>query len=349
MIENLTQLKIASGYGFLEKRAGFNQASSIIPYNDDATNGYVLFASLVNLVFISVLCLITATVLGFSLGFARLSKNWLIAKLALCYVEFFRNIPPLVLLFFWAFGILQILPPARQSLFWGPLIVNVRGIYLPAPVWGDGIYSFLSITMLAWIIGLILAFFAHRQKHSHGRSSIKLWHLLAFFLGIPLAAFSAFAWPKGWDVPQLRGFNYKGGFYISPEFISLYLALSIYTTAVIAETVRAGLLAVDHSLKEAGTSLGLNAGLVNRLITLPLAMRVIIPPLASQYMSLIKNTSLGAAVGYSELMMVSSTIIEKTGQAVELALIWVIVYLGLSLFVSVFMNWFNKKMAVVER
>lgn len=348
-IANLKASGIASGFDFLDKRAGFNQPSSIIQYDDNATNGTVIWASLVNLVFISVLCIITATILGLIIGIGRISKNWLVAKLSLCYVEFFRNIPPLVLLFFWSIGIMQILPPARNSLFWGPLVLNIRGIYLPAPVWKSGSTAFLMIALLFVIVALLLYFWRNRQLATTGKSKLKAWYLLGLGVLCPILIVLLFCRPETWSVPTLKGFNFSGGYYISPEFVSLYLALSMYTASLIAETIRAGLQGVDHGFKEAGASLGLSNGLITRLIVLPLAMRIIIPPLASQYMNLVKNTSLGAAVGYSELMMVSSTIIEKTGQSIELAAIWIVVYLGLSLLVSLFMNWFNHRMALVER
>lgn len=348
-LTNLKASGIASGFEFLDKRAGFNQPSSIIQYDDNATNGAVILASLVNLVFISILCLFTATFVGLAIGLARLSKNWLIAKLALCYVEFFRNIPPLVLLFFWSIGVMQILPSARQSLVWGPLTINIRGFYLPAPIWGNSIGIALVISAIAIVCAIVLYAMAFKARRNEGYTRIRWWHITFIGVACPIFAIIGLGWPQGWNVPQLKGFNYSGGYYVSPEFVALYLALSIYTAALIAETFRSGLQGVDNGLKEAGASLGLSDGLITRLITLPLAMRIIIPPLASQYMNLVKNTSLGAAVGYSELMMVSSTIIEKTGQSIELAMIWIIVYLGLSLLVSLFMNWFNKRMALVER
>ncbi|AQT47313.1 MULTISPECIES: amino acid ABC transporter permease [Bartonella] len=348
-IVNLRASNIASGFDFLDKRAGFNQPSSIIQYDDNATNGEVIEASLVNLVFISAISLITATFIGLFIGIGRLSNNWLIAKLSLCYVEFFRNIPPLVLLFFWSIGVMQILPPARQSLHWGAIAINIRGIYLPRPVWGEhtGLFIVISILLIAVAVGL--HFRARYMIKERGLTSIRWWY--GFVIGVlcPVILFFLLAYPTSWDIPALKGFNYSGGYYISPEFLSLYLALSIYTGALIAETIRAGIQGVDKGMSEAGSSLGLSNGLIMRLIILPLALRIIIPPLASQYMNLVKNTSLGAAVGYSELMMVSSTIMERTGQSVELAVIWIEVYLGLSIVVSLFMNWFNRHMALVER
>ena len=348
-IVNLRASGIASGFDFLDKRAGFNQPSSIIQYDDNATNGEVILASLVNLVFISVISLITATLIGLFIGIGRLSNNWLIAKLSLCYVEFFRNIPPLVLLFFWSIGVMQVLPPARQSLHWGTIAINIRGIYLPRPVWGEHVGLFVVSTVILIAIAGFLYLYAQRMIKETGRTRVKWWHCAVIGLLCPLVLFFIFAYPHSWEIPTLKGFNFSGGYYISPEFLSLYLALSIYTGALIAETIRAGIQGVDKGMFEAGASLGFSNSLIMRLIVLPLALRIIIPPLASQYMNLVKNTSLGAAVGYSELMMVSSTIMERTGQSVELAVIWIEVYLGLSIVVSLFMNWFNRHMALVER
>ena len=348
-IINLRASGIASGFDFLDKRAGFNQPSSIIQYDDNATNGEVILASLVNLVFISVISLITATLIGLFIGIGRLSNNWLIAKLSLCYVEFFRNIPPLVLLFFWSIGVMQVLPPARQSLHWGTIAINIRGIYLPRPVWGEHVGLFVVSTVILIAIAGFLYLYAQRMIKETGRTRVKWWHCAVIGLLCPPVLFFIFAYPHSWEIPTLKGFNFSGGYYISPEFLSLYLALSIYTGALIAETIRAGIQGVDKGMFEAGASLGFSNSLIMRLIVLPLALRIIIPPLASQYMNLVKNTSLGAAVGYSELMMVSSTIMERTGQSVELAVIWIEVYLGLSIVVSLFMNWFNRHMALVER
>lgn len=348
-IINLRASNIASGFDFLDKRAGFYQPSSIIQYDDNATNGEVIKASLVNLVFISAISLVTATFIGLFVGVGRLSNNWLVAKLSLCYVEFFRNIPPLVLLFFWSIGVMQILPPARQSLHWGTVAINIRGIYLPRPVWGENVGPFILISVILVAIAFCLHFWARHSLKENGTTRIKKWHLAVIGIVSPLILFFLLAYPTSWEIPTLKGFNFSGGYYITPEFLSLYLALSIYTGALIAETIRAGIQGVDKGMFEAGTSLGLSNGLIMRLIILPLAMRIIIPPLASQYMNLVKNTSLGAAVGYSELMMVSSTIMERTGQSVELAVIWIEVYLGLSIIVSLFMNWFNHHMALVER
>lgn len=348
-IVNLRTSGIASGFDFLDKRAGFYQPSSIIQYDDSATNGEVIRASLVNLVFISAISLVTATFIGLFVGIGRLSNNWLVAKLSLCYVEFFRNIPPLVLLFFWSIGVMQILPPARQSLHWGQAAINIRGIYLPRPIWGEYVGLFVLTSIILVAITFCLYFVARHSLKETGTTRIKRWHLAVIGVLCPVISFFLLAYPTSWETPTLKGFNFTGGYYITPEFLSLYLALSMYTGALIAETIRAGIQGVDKGMFEAGTSLGLSNGLIMRLIILPLAMRIIIPPLASQYMNLVKNTSLGAAVGYSELMMVSSTIMERTGQSVELAVIWIEVYLGLSIIVSLFMNWFNHHMALVER
>lgn len=348
-IINLRASGIASGFDFLDKRAGFNQPSSIIQYDDNATNGEVIAASLVNLVFISLISLVTATFIGLFVGIGRLSKNWLVAKLSLCYVEFFRNIPPLVLLFFWSIGVMQILPSARQSLHFFGSAINIRGIYVPRPIWGEHVFAYVILAVFLFIAAFCLYFYARRMLRETGKTKVKWSYILIIGVLLPFVLFVMLAWPTGFETPTLKGFNFSGGYYISPEFLSLYLALSIYTGALIAETIRAGIQGVDNGMIEAGASLGLSNGLIMRLIILPLAMRIVIPPLASQYMNLVKNTSLGAAVGYSELMMVSSTIMERTGQSVELAVIWIEVYLGLSIVVSLFMNWFNRHMALVER
>jgi len=350
-VANLAQLQIASGFGFLNMRAGISIPDSLIPYNEDSTYRVALLAGLVNTIFMSVLCIVAASFLGLVIAFGRLSHNWLLQKLCLAYVEIFRNLPPLLVILFWYFGILQqILPPVRQS-FVLPfsIYINQRGIYFPAMHWQGGWFLPLAVIFAGIFSSVAITFIVHKRKYFSNRGQ----HVLSVSFLWLILLLSAMFWLFGsygqFDNPQLQTFNIAGGASISPEFLALFLALSFYTAALVSETVRAGMEGVDAGLKEAGAALGLHSGQVTRFVTLPLALRIIIPPLASQYMNLVKNTSLAVAIGYSDLMRIGNTVLNQTNQSIEVVVIWMAAYLGLSLVVSVFMNWFNFRAALVER
>jgi len=349
-VANLARLQIVSGFGFLDMRAGISIPDSLIPYSEDSTYGRALLAGLVNTVFISVLCIGVATVLGTAIAFGRPSGNWLLRKLCLAYVEIFRNLPPLLVILFWYFGVLQqVLPPVRQSFAW-PLhvYINQRGIYFPALHVQDGGFGVLFAAGLVIILALAVFSMWRRKKPLSGTMQVsRRANLAGMFVLLVLVCWLMIYYGR-FDIPQLGTFNITGGASVSPEFLALFLGLSLYTAALISETIRAGITGVDAGLKEAGASLGLHPRTIARFITLPLALRIIIPPLASQYMNLVKNTSLAVAIGYSDLMRIGNTVLNQTNQSVEVVVIWMIAYLGLSLLVSVVMNWFNHKTALVE-
>lgn len=350
-VANLTRLQIASGFDFLNMRAGISIPDSLISYNEDSTYRVALLAGLANTVFMSVLCIVTASLLGLVLAFGRLSRNWILRKLCLAYVEIFRNLPPLLVILFWYFGVLQqILPSVRQS-FVLPLHIylNQRGIYFPALSWQGGWFSAALLLFSGFVFIVVIVWRIRRKRYWPGKQRYAF--LMDFLLAGMILPGIVWLAAKGsrFDVPKLRTFNVTGGANVSPEFLALFLALSFYTAALISEIIRAGMEGVDPGLKEAGASLGLRSCLIARLITMPLALRIIIPPLASQYMNLVKNTSLAVAIGYSELMRVGNTVLNQTNQSIEVVIIWIGAYLGLSLIVSVLMNWFNHKTALVER
>ncbi|MCA1440990.1 amino acid ABC transporter permease [Ensifer sp. IC4062] len=349
-IENLRRANIASGYGFVRSRAGFDVGQSLIAFTSDSTYGRALLVGFVNTLVVAITGIVTATIIGFLVGIGRLSHNWIIAKLSLAYVEVFRNIPPLLVIFFWYSGVLAVLPQAREALTL-PLNVFVsnRGVAFPRPIFGEGSEYTVLAFLIAVAASFLIARYANRQQAATGQRFPVLWTVLGLVIGLPLITFLATGAPLSFDVPIAGKFNLTGGSVVGPEFLSLYLALSFYTAAFIAEIVRAGIRGVSKGQTEAAHALGIRPRLTTRLVVVPQAMRIIIPPLTSQYLNLTKNSSLAIAVGYADLVAVGGTILNQTGQAIEVVSIWLIVYLTLSLATSLFMNWYNARMALVER
>ena len=348
---NLRRLGIASGFGFLSSPSGFDILQSLIPYSPTSSYGRVFWVALLNTLLVSALGIILATLLGFVIGIARLSKNWLISRLALAYIETFRNIPLLLQIFFWYFAVLRAMPAPRQSLSLGKVVfLNIRGLYLPAPEFQTGFGWVLAVFGIAVVLTVLLARWARRRQRATGRQFPIFSVALALLLGLPLLTFWLAGSPLAWQVPELQGFNFRGGWVIIPEMASLLLALTIYTATFIAEIVRAGIQAVSHGQTEASLSLGLSSNLTLRLIILPQALRVIIPPLTNQYLNLTKNSSLAAAIGYPDLVSAfAGTVLNQTGQAIECIAITMAVYLTISLLISLMMNWYNRRVALVER
>ncbi|WFU48887.1 amino acid ABC transporter permease [Sinorhizobium terangae] len=349
-IENLRRANIASGYGFVRSRAGFDVGQSLIAFTSDSTYGRALVVGFVNTLLVAITGIITATIIGFVVGIGRLSHNWIIAKLSLAYVEVFRNIPPLLVIFFWYSGVLAVLPQAREALAL-PLNVFVsnRGVAFPRPVLGEGAEYTILAFLIAVAASFLVARYANQRQAATGQRFPVLWTVLGLVIGLPLITFLATGAPITFDLPIAGKFNLTGGSVVGPEFMSLYLALSFYTAAFIAEIVRAGIRGISKGQTEAAHALGIRPRLTTRLVVVPQAMRIIIPPLTSQYLNLTKNSSLAIAVGYADLVAVGGTILNQTGQAIEVVSIWLIVYLTLSLATSLFMNWYNARMALVER
>ncbi|MER8481385.1 amino acid ABC transporter permease [Mesorhizobium sp. M1322] len=349
-IDNLTRLRIASGFGFLRGRAGFDISDSAIAYSSDSTYGRAILVGFINTLIVAVTGIITATLIGFILGVGRLSHNWLIRKICTVYVEVFRNIPPLLVIFFWYSGVLSVLPPPRESinLPFGSFL-NQRGFYFLRPVWGEGSW----LILVALLLGIAMAWFvarkARQRQMATGQQFPVFWTSVALIIGLPLLAYALSGFPLSFDYPKQSTFNLTGGFQVKPEFLSLYLALSFYTAAFIAEIVRAGIMGVNKGQTEAAAALGLRPGSVLRLVVIPQAMRIVIPPLTSQYLNLTKNSSLAIAIGYPDLTATTGTVLNQTGQAIECVLIMMVVYLALSLLTSAIMNVVNARMALVER
>lgn len=349
-IDNLTRLRIASGFGFLRGRAGFDISDSAIAYSSDSTYGRAILVGFINTLIVAVSGIITATIIGFILGVGRLSHNWLIRKICTVYVEVFRNIPPLLVIFFWYSGVLSVLPPPRESINLPfSSFLNQRGFYFPRAVWGEGSW----LILVALLLGIAMAWFvarkARQRQMATGQQFPVFWTSAALIIGFPLLAYALSGFPLSFDYPKQSTFNLTGGFQVKPEFLSLYLALSFYTAAFIAEIVRAGIMGVSKGQTEAAGALGLRPGSILRLVVIPQAMRIVIPPLTSQYLNLTKNSSLAIAIGYPDLTATTGTVLNQTGQAIECVLIMMVVYLALSLLTSAIMNVVNARMALVER
>ncbi|MEM7426704.1 MAG: amino acid ABC transporter permease [Pseudomonadota bacterium] len=349
---NLEKRKIASGFGFLNTTASFGIIQSLIPYSEASSYGRVFVVGLLNTILVGVIGIILATILGFVVGIMRLSKNWVVAKIATVYVETLRNLPLLLQIFFWYFGVLSALPSARNSLslFNDSVFLNSRGLYLPKPIFESG----SSLIFIGLLIGLVaapmVARWARKRQEATGEQFPIFWSSVGLIIGLPILGYLLSGLPVSVEFSTKGTFNLSGGLQVIPEFVALVLALSFYTASFIAEIVRAGILAVSHGQTEASHALGLRNGPTLRLVVIPQALRVIIPPLTSQYLNLTKNSSLAVAIAYPDLVSVfAGTVLNQTGQAVEILLMTMGVYLTLSLLTSLFMNWYNAKMALTER
>jgi general L-amino acid transport system permease protein len=412
---NLHNRNISSGFQFLWSTAGFGVNQALISYSETSSYGRALLVGLLNTLLVAGVGILFATLLGFTLGIMRLSRNWLVAKVAEIYVEIVRNIPLLLQIFVWYATVLKPLPaPARApqiGLPWpgGGFIVMAavlgggawllrglyqrsqsvvmrvvatlllffaawtaigvvrefglstinfvplgiflsnRGIMFPRPILGESVWIELAALVVGIVLAAAIAHWARRRQEQTGQQFPTLWVSLGLILGLPLIVFLTAGAGATFEFPELKGFNFRGGLTLIPEFLALVIALSTYTAAFIGEIVRAGIQAVSHGQSEAAHALGVRPGVTLRLVVIPQAMRVIIPPLASQYLNLTKNSSLAVAIGYPDLVAMGGTVLNQTGQAIEIIGIWMVVYLSLSLLTSAFMNWFNSRMRLVER
>jgi general L-amino acid transport system permease protein len=375
--DNLRSQGFASGFGFLDNTAGFGINQTLIDYSETDTYGRVFVVGLLNTLLVAVIGCVFATVLGFIIGIARLSPNWLIARLGGVYVETIRNLPLLFQLLFWYLAVLGTMPGPRNSIGLGlqPLLagigdgaaalglpgadafrslaawvgppdvyLNNRGVILPRPLLGDG-FEWVAIAFgLAVLLAIALRIWARRRLDATGKTFPTGWAAFALIAVLPLAALLALGLPISFEHPQLRGFNFVGGVRLIPELVALLFALVTYTAAYIAEVVRAGILAVPRGQSEAALALGLRRGLALRLIIVPQALRVIIPPLTNQFLNLTKNSSLAVGVGYPDLFAVfAGTTLNQTHQAIEIIAITMAVYLAISLITSLLMNWYNAR------
>ena len=346
---NLEVRRIATGFGFLEREAGLPIAESLIEYDPSMTYFRALLVGVLNTLKVAVVGIVLATILGTLLGVARLSKNWLLARLAGAYIEIVRDLPLLLQLLFW-YALLQALPGPRQAInpVTGVFLSN-RGLKLPFFEW-DSAHSWALLAFVAGLVGTLLWRRVARARQMQDGQPRPVWPVaLGLLVGLPLAVWAAMGAPFTPDIPSLRGFNFSGGLNVSPEFFALLLGLTLYTAGFIAEIVRAGILAVSGGQWEAAEALGLQRRRVMSLIVLPQAMRVIIPPMTSQFLNITKNSSLAVAIGYQDIVSIANTTLNQTGQAIEGIAIIMGVYLSISLSISLFMNWYNARIALVER
>ena len=347
---NLQHRGITSGFDFLERSAGFGIAQHLIDYTESDSYARVFVIGLLNTLLVSAIGVVLATILGFIVGIARLSPNWMINKLATVYVEVFRNIPPLLQILFWYFAVFLTMPGPRNSHSFGDIFyMSSRGLNMPAAIGTDAFWPFVFSVVLALVAIVLMVRWANKRFEDTGVPFHKFWAGLALLLVIPGLCVLMFGSPVHWEMPQLKGFNFVGGWVLIPELLALTIALTVYTAAFIAEIVRSGISSVSLGQHEAAASLGLSKRQSMRLVVLPQALRVIIPPLTSQYLNLTKNSSLAVAIGYPDLVYTGGTVLNQTGQAVEVVAITMAVYLTISLVTSLFMNIYNKRMALVER
>jgi general L-amino acid transport system permease protein len=340
---NLATQRITSGFDFLHRTAGFDVSQSLIPYSGSDTYTRVFLVGLLNTLLVSVIGVFFATIIGFIVALGRLSPNWLLSRVAGAYVELIRNLPPLFQILFWYLAVLAALPGPRQSFsLFGSFFLSSRGLLIPKPIGEAGLQPFLLAVLVAVVASLVLHRYARRQLFEKGRS-MTIWpYVIGMLIGLPLVTVLIFGAPLSFEVPVLKGFNFAGGSRVIPEFVALTVALSTYTAAFIAEIVRAGILSVHKGQMEAGASLGLSRGQTLRLIVVPQALRVILPPLTNQYLNLTKNSSLAAAIGYPDLVSVfAGTALSQTGQAIEIIAITMGVYLATSLITSAIMSFYG--------
>jgi general L-amino acid transport system permease protein len=318
----------------------------------DETKPYLIaiLTGVMNTIKISLMGCVLATLLGLIMGIARLSTNWLIARLAAAYVETFRNVPLLLQMLFWYFLVLNVMPPLRQSIhLFGIGQLNNRGVFLPDPIAQDSAPHFLLAVAAALVLIFLYSRYVKRYQEQTGEQLPLLYPALGVLIVLPGLVWLVLGSPFQFSFPVLKGFNFQGGMVLSPEFFAVAVALVIYTGAFIAEVVRGGIQAVSKGQREAASAVGLRGGLIMRLVVLPQALRVIIPPLTSQYLNLTKNSSLAVAIGFPDIVSVGGTVLNQSGQSIEIILIWMMVYLTFSLLISLFMNWYNAKVKLVER
>jgi general L-amino acid transport system permease protein len=349
LLFNLQSRSITIGFSYFTQEAGFDISESLIPYDPSKSYGMAFIVGLLNTLFVSCVAIVCASVIGLALGVARLSPNWLLRQVATVYIETVRNLPLLLQLLLWYGVITELFPPADQALHWGASYLSQRGLVLPWPIAHAGWWAALAGLPCALLFGWLWVRRAGARERNSGREQAIVVPLLAGLLLFPLAGWLLFGAPTEFSFPQPAGFDFEGGKTISPEFTALALGLSLYAAAFIAEIVRGGILAVDAGQSNAALALGMTRRQTLRLIVLPQAMRVIVPPLTSQYLNLTKNSSLAVAIGYPDLVSVSNTTLNQTGQAIEAMGLMMLVYLTISLLISALMNWYNGRVKLAGR
>ena len=349
--KNMVARGLASGFNFLGVESQFDIQMTLIEYSPTSTYFDAFIVGLLNTLLVAGIGILFATIIGFAFGIMRLSSNWLVAKIAESYIEIIRNIPLLLQIFFWYFAVLRALPKPKQSIeFMDSIFLNNRGLFVPDPNVGEGSSILFYLFWLSIIISIGIFVWAKRRQNRTGKTFPAFITSMVLIIATFTITLASLGFPISFEYPELKGFNFKGGMKLIPELVALTFALAMYTAAFIAEVVRAGIQSVSKGQTEAARSVGLKEGLVLRLIIIPQALRVIVPPLTNQYLNLTKNSSLAAAIAYPDLVLVfAGTALMQTGQAIEIIGMVMGVYLFLSLFTSVVMNLFNRYMKVGER
>ena len=346
---NLERAGLSAGYGFLWDTSAFDINQRLISYDSTNTYGRAFIVGGLNTVLVASMGIVAATIIGFLAGVLRLSRNFLVSRIVTVYVEFTRNVPLLLQIIFW-WVILLALPRVRDSIqLAGAVYLNNRGVRMPAPVFEEGAVVLLIAVIVGVVATVLVARWAKAHQDATGRKFPVGWTGLGLVVGLPLVLFFILGRPVSFDLPVMGRFNLQGGFNVTPELVALWLALATYTGAFISEIVRGGILSVSKGQNEAAGALGLPPGLTLRKIILPQALRAIVPPLTSQYLNLTKNSSLAVAIGYQDLVSVGDTILNQSGQALEVISIYMVTYLSLSLLTSAAMNLYNRRIALVER
>ncbi|MGY6571141.1 MAG: amino acid ABC transporter permease [Salinarimonas sp.] len=348
---NMSQRGMSAGFDFLNVSAGFGISFTLIPYTESDSYFRVFQVGIANTLLVAVISIVGATVIGLIVGLMRMSKNWLVRNIARWYIEILRNTPLLLQIIAWFFGVFNLLPRPRDSVEWGGLFfLNNRGLYMPGPVPGEGFTMTLIALAIAIVAAIGLRRWARKRQEATGKYFPAVSTGIAVIIALPLAVFLLSGAPLTWDIPSLQGFNYRGGMNVPPALCALVLALSIYTSCFIAEIVRSGVQSVSHGQTEAARALGVKPSWTMRLIILPQALRVIIPPLISQYLNITKNSSLAIAIGFPDLVSVwMNTSLNQSGRAIPIVAMTMAFYCIVSLFVSLVMNVYNRRILLKER
>jgi general L-amino acid transport system permease protein len=350
-LSNLNDQKIASGFDYLGREAGFEIGDSMIAYSPASTYARAIWVGILNTLRVAILGVIFSTILGTLIGIGRLSPNWLLSRICAWYVEAFRNVPLLLWLFLFYKMISEAFPGPRQAIgaLWQSVFLSNRGLYFPVPL-ANPIHKWMGVGLLVGIVGAVMLHrWAKKRQEATGQPFPSLLAGFGIAVGLPVVIWLVAGAPSAMSWPALKGFNFEGGTVIQPEFTALLLGLVVYTSAFVAEIVRSGILALHKGQSEAAAALGLSRGQAMRLVLLPQALRVIIPPMTSQYLNITKNSSLAIAIGYPDLVASINVTINQTGQAIENILLIMAAYLSVSLSISAFMNWYNKRIALTER
>jgi general L-amino acid transport system permease protein len=350
LLENLRTLGVPLGLDFLDTPAGFAVSFSLFPTSLDSRIGELILAGMLNTLLAAAIGIVLATIWGFILGVLRLSRNFLVSRLAAVYIEIIRNVPLLVQLLFWYAGIVKLFPGVRQAINIQDLVfLSNRGIYAPRPIPQEDYGLVLGAFLVGIVAAIWIARWARKRQEATGQQFPVFWSGVGAIFGLPILASLVAGNPVTWDAPSLQGFNFQGGMVLQPELAALVIGLTMYTSAFIAEVVRGGILAISHGQTEAALAVGLKNSWTLRLVIIPQAMRVIVPPLTSQYLNIAKNSTLAGVIGYPDLYSIIGTSQNQTGRAVEAVAILMLFFLSLSLLISMFMNWYNKRIALVER